>query len=213
MIIAAGITDQLEISIDEVKPLMVAEQLFRNNHAPSSIPTQGASSKNEVLIAQIVSLIQAIPSISFFYPNNLTASACVGDFSWTKWFNSFKPKDNKDIDQEFLAVIQAKNGHDVCPKPRGIQAKTVSVLQVDVSYAVSWKTMNGMISACISSTPGIDFQVRFCCPNAEFITTTTTRPPPINNPTCGRAEIKPLLRIARIFGGSRAVPHSWPWVS
>ncbi|CAF3773933.1 unnamed protein product [Rotaria socialis] len=211
MIIAAGITDQLEISIDEVKRLMVAEQLFRNNHAPSSIPTQGASSKNEVLIAQIVSLIQAIPSISFFYPNNLTASACVGDFSWTKWFNSFKPKDNKDIDQEFLAVIQAKNGHDVCPKPRGIQAKTVSVLQVDVSYAVSWKTMNGMIIACISSTPGIDFQVRFCCPNAEFITTTTTRPPPINNPTCGRAEIKPLLRIARIFGGSRAVPHSWPW--
>ncbi|CAF4292668.1 unnamed protein product, partial [Rotaria magnacalcarata] len=71
--------------------------------------------------------------------------------------------------------------------------------------------MNGMISACISRNPGIDFQVRFCCPNAEFITTTTTRSTPINNPTCGRAEIKPSLRSARIFGGSHAVPHSWPW--
>ncbi|CAF4356937.1 unnamed protein product, partial [Rotaria magnacalcarata] len=51
---SAGIKDQLEISVDEIKPLLVTEQFSKNNHAPSSIPTQGASSKNEVLIAQIV---------------------------------------------------------------------------------------------------------------------------------------------------------------
>ncbi|CAF4233599.1 unnamed protein product, partial [Rotaria magnacalcarata] len=51
---SAGIKDQLEISVDEIKPLLVAEQFSKHNHAPSSISTQGASSKNEVLIAQIV---------------------------------------------------------------------------------------------------------------------------------------------------------------
>ncbi|CAF1933958.1 unnamed protein product [Rotaria magnacalcarata] len=53
-IFSAGIKDQLEISVDEIKPLLVAEQFSKHNHAPSSISTQGASSKNEVLIAQIV---------------------------------------------------------------------------------------------------------------------------------------------------------------
>jgi hypothetical protein len=58
-----------------------------------------------------------------------------------------------------------------------------------------------------------DFQVRFCCANNDFITTTSTTPRPIDSDTCGRAHIKPAVQFTRIFGGSRAIPHSWPWVS
>jgi hypothetical protein len=159
------------------------------------------------------SFIQAIPSISFFYPKNITESTCIGDYSWTKWFNSAKPNNAKDFDQEFLSIIQAKNNRDICAIPQGIQARTVSALNTDVSYTASWKTANGIITAFISRTAGVDFQVRFCCANRDFITTTTAPPRPIDNKTCGRAQIKSSLQFTRIFGGSRAIPHSWPWVS
>lgn len=159
------------------------------------------------------SFIQAIPTVSFFYPKNLTESTCIGDYSWTKWFNSAKPNSAKDFDQEFLSIIQTKNGRDICAIPQGIQARTVSTLNTDVSYTASWKTMNGIITAFISRTAGVDFQVRFCCTNRDFITTTTIAPRPIDNKICGRAKIKSSLQLTRIFGGSRAIPHSWPWVN
>lgn len=159
------------------------------------------------------SFIQAIPSVSFFYPKNLTSSACTGDYSWTTWFNTFKPQNVKDFDQEILSVIESTYGKNVCHTPKGIQARTVTPLNVNISYELSWKTLNGIISACISRTPGVDFQVRFCCPNRDFITTTTTPPRPVDNPKCGRTQIEPSFQSVRIFGGSRAVPHSWPWVS
>ena len=158
-------------------------------------------------------LIQAIPSISFFYPNNLTESTCIGDSSWTKWFNTFKPNTDKEFDQEFLSVVQANNDRHICKIPKGIQAQTVSVLQTDIKYAVTWKMMNGITTAFISRTPGVDFQVRFCCKNSDFITTTTTTPRPIDSNTCGQAQIQSSFQLTRIFGGSRAIPHSWPWVS
>ncbi|CAF0842539.1 unnamed protein product [Rotaria sordida] len=157
------------------------------------------------------SLIQAIPSVSFFYPNSLTDSTCKGDYSWTEWFNSFQPKNDIDFDQELLSKIQAENDRDICAIPKGIQAQTVSALEIDINYAVSWKATNGIITACISRTPGVDFRVRFCCANSDFITTTTTTPRPIDSHTCGRTQIKPSLQFTRIFGGARAIPHSWPW--
>ncbi|CAF3633237.1 unnamed protein product, partial [Rotaria sp. Silwood2] len=98
---------------------------------------------------------------------------------------------DKDFDQEFLSRIQTEYAHDICAIPKGIQAQTASKLQIDVSYAVSWKTTNSIIAACISRTPGIDFRVRFCCPNSDFITTTTAAPRPIDSRTCGREQRKP----------------------
>jgi hypothetical protein len=156
------------------------------------------------------SFIQAIPSISFFYPKNLTVSTCTGDLSWTKWFNSAKPRNENDFDLESVLIIQRENGHDMCEIPQGIQAQSVTPLTSGVNYATSWRTADGIIFEFVSRTAGVDFQVRFCCPNNEFVTTT---PRPIDSQTCGRAQIKPSLQVQRIFGGSRAVPHSWPWVS
>jgi hypothetical protein len=166
-----------------------------------------------LVISALLCHIQAIPSLSFFYPQNLTESTCTNDHSWTKWFNSAKPNNDQKFDQEFLSVIQAQNGHDICAIPQGIQAQTVSTLKSDMSYEVSWKTTNGIITTFISRTAGVDFQVRFCCANNDFITTTSTTPRPIDSDTCGRAHIKPAVQFTRIFGGSRAIPHSWPWVS
>ncbi|CAF1083584.1 unnamed protein product [Adineta steineri] len=157
------------------------------------------------------SFIQAIPSVSFYYPKNLTESTCTNDHSWTKWFNSAKPNSTTDFDQEVLSIIQAQNGRNICAIPQGIQAGTVTALNINVSYEAAWKTANGIITAFVSRTAGVDFQVRFCCANNNFITTTPPPPRPVTNGLCGRAKIKPLIQFTRIFGGSRAIPHSWPW--
>lgn len=159
------------------------------------------------------SLIHPVHSVSCFYPQTFTTTgACTGSNSWTKWFNTAKPSDNGNLDQEFLTKIQAKNGHDVCARPQGMQAQSIGQLTSNSPVSCSWSLMNGFIAGFVSGTSGLDFQVRFCCPNTDFITTTTTSRP-ITSTTCGRAEIKHLVRAARIFGGSIAIPNSWPWVS
>ncbi len=79
--------------------------------------------------------------------------------------------------------------------------------------------MNNNVVGIQSQTPGIDLQIRFCCPSAELATTTApptgptvpTTPRPKTNGTCGRAEIK--NSFSRIFGGAHAIPNSWPWVN
>jgi hypothetical protein len=159
------------------------------------------------------SFVRAIPSVSFFYPKNLTASTCTNNYSWTAWFNSAKPTSEKDFDQESLSIIQRAYGRDICAIPQGIQARTITALQSDMGYGASWKTTNGIVSAFLSQTAGVDFQVRFCCATGNFTATTTAAPPPVDSKTCGRAKIEPSISFMRIFGGSRAVPHSWPWVS
>ena len=160
------------------------------------------------------SVAQAGPSVNFFYPRGLTQSTCTGSFSWTKWFNSADPSDNGYLDRELLSVIQETNGRDVCAKPQGIQAQSIGILSSVASYGGSWLLSNNIISGFQSRTAGLDFQVRFCCPNSDFTptTTTTTTPRPITSSTCGRAEINHSLNFSRIFGGSHAVPNSWPWV-
>jgi secreted trypsin-like serine protease len=157
--------------------------------------------------------VRAGPSISFFYPQSLSETTCTGDRSWTKWFNSAKPNDNGNLDREVVSVIQGQNGRDMCSAPQGIQAQSVGTLANGANYGASWQTQNGLISVFSSTTPGLDFQVRFCCANSGFVTTTTTTttPRPIASSTCGRQQIEPSLLASRIFGGSHAVPNSWPW--
>ncbi len=159
------------------------------------------------------STIRAGQSISFIYPNGNSESFCTGSNSWTNWFNTAKPSNNGNLDQELLSVIQAANGRDVCQKPVGMQAQSVGELPSTSSYSCSWSLMNNFIAGFKSNTPGLDFQVRFCCANTEFdpTTTTTTTPRPITSSTCGRADMKNSL--SRIFGGSLATPNSWPWVN
>jgi hypothetical protein len=125
-----------------------------------------------------------------------------------------KPSDNGNIDQELHSVIRAANGRDVCGIPQGMQAQSVSDLSYISSYQYGWSLMGNSIAGFRSGTPGIDYQVRFCCANTDFVTTTTTTttPRPITSSTCGRAEIKSSL-ASRIFGGSQAIRNSWPWVS
>jgi hypothetical protein len=162
------------------------------------------------------STIQAGPSISAFIPQTLTEASCTGTFSWTKWFNSAKPSDNGNLDKEVLSVIQAKHGRDVCAKPQGLHAQTVSELTSSGPYSWSWTTSNNIIASFNSNNPGVDYQVRFCCANTDFITTTTTTttPRPMTSSTCGRAQIQHSLKSSlRIVGGSHAVANSWPWVS
>ena len=168
-----------------------------------------------VLTAALVcaSSIHAQQSITFSHPDALNTVGCTGTNSWTKWFNEMKPTATQS-DSESHTTLLAKYGRDVCAKHNGIQAQSVGALAAGVSYSGSWQTMNNLITAFSSGTPGLDFQVRFCCANTDFTptTTTTTTPRPMPNLTCGRAEIKASLQTSRIFGGSLAVANSWPWV-
>jgi len=160
------------------------------------------------------STIQAGRSVSFFYPKGIGEASCTDSNSWTKWFNTAQPSNTGNLDQELLSTIQAANGRDVCQQPLGMQAQSVGELPSVSSYSYSWSLMNNIIAGFQSNTPGLDFQVRFCCASSTFVptTTTTTTPRPITSSTCGRAEIKNSL-ASRIFGGSLATPNSWPWVS
>jgi hypothetical protein len=161
------------------------------------------------------STIRAGPSVTFFYPQTLTETTCTGSVSWTKWFNSAKPSDNGNLDRELLSVIQSQNGRDVCAKPQGLQAQSVGQLTSSGPFGASWSTMNNVVAGFSSTTPGLDYQVRFCCPSTDFTptTTTTTTPRPMTSSTCGRAQIQHSLKSSRIFGGSHATANSWPWVS
>jgi len=167
-----------------------------------------------VLALLYSSPIRAGPSVSFFYPQGISESACTGgSISWTKWFNAAKPSDNGNLDQEVLSAIQAANGQDVCNQPLAMQAQSVGELASTGSYSCSWSLMNNIIAGFRSNTPDLDFQVRFCCANDAFVptTTTTTTPRPIISSTCGRAEITYSPQFSRIFGGSHATRNSWPW--
>ena len=158
-------------------------------------------------------LIDALPSISFFQPSNLTEFACASNYSWTTWFNSAHPKTSQDFDQEIISVIRQGRSNDICASPQGMQAQTVSALTNGVQYTGSWQTVNGSILSFVSRTPGVDFQVRFCCIDKKPAVLTTLPPRANDSLTCGRPQIKPSLKLQRVFGGSRATPHSWPWVS
>ncbi|CAF1388220.1 unnamed protein product [Rotaria magnacalcarata] len=168
-----------------------------------------------VVITALVcsSAIQAIPSVFFIYPQNLTPTGCTGTNSWTKWFNSAKPSGSENVDKELLATIQAANGRDICAKPQGIHVQSVSPLPGTGPFQGSWSMTNNIVTGFQSATAGLDFQVRFCCPNTDFVptTTTTTTPRPMPSGTCGRAQIKHSIANSRIFGGSHATPNSWPW--
>ncbi len=102
---------------------------------------------------------------------------------------------------------------------------------------------NAFISLFPSLLNGLNFRIRFCCDIALFVSTTTTTPEmttTVINPTsdsvstitvtdttvstvllispdgaiCGKQEITPRARLTtRIFGGTDAIPYSWPWVS
>jgi len=113
-------------------------------------------------------------------------------------------------------VIIAQNGRNMCPTPYGLQAQSVGDLPSGVGFSASFQTVNNVLAAFISNTPGVDYQIRFCCDNSAFVptTTTTTTPRPITSGTCGREQIAPNLissLSSRIFGGSHALPNSWPW--
>jgi hypothetical protein len=157
--------------------------------------------------------IQAGPRIEAFYPQGASEMSCAGSISWTKWFNEGKPSDNGNLDEEFLPTIQMAHSGDVCAGPLAMQIQSVGVLPIVASFSLSWTFVNNAIAGFKSGTLGVDFQVRFCCRNTNFTltTTTTTTPRPLSNGTCGRAEIK--NSFARIFGGSHAIPNSWPWVN
>jgi V8-like Glu-specific endopeptidase len=167
-----------------------------------------------VVVAALLcsSPIQAARSITVFYPASLTESTCADSSSWTKWFNSAKPSDNGNMDRELHQVILAANGRDVCGTPQGMQAQSVSDLSAVSSYQYGWLMTNNIIAGFRSGTPGIDYEVRFCCANTDFetTTTTTTTPRPITSSTCGQAEIQNSF-ASRIFGGSTAIRNSWPW--
>jgi hypothetical protein len=169
-----------------------------------------------VVVAALLcsSPIHAARSITVFYPATLTESTCAGSSSWTKWFNTATPSGNGNTDQEVHPVILAANRRDVCEKPQGMEAQSVSDLSAVNSYQYGWLMMNNIIAGFQSATPGIDYQVRFCCANTDFetTTTTTTTPRPVSSTTCGQAEIKNSF-VSRIFGGSTAIRNSWPWVS
>ena len=166
------------------------------------------------------STVQADESISFFFPQGIGEASCIDTNSWTKWFNTRKPSGDPNLDREMLLDIQAANGRDICPTPLGMQADSVGEIPNVDSYTCSWSVMDIIVAGFRSNIPDLDFQVRFCCPNNAFDTTTTTSttrttttPRSMTTGTCGRAEIKHSLKSLRIFGGSRATPNSWPWVS
>jgi len=159
------------------------------------------------------SIIETNASVNIFIPSNLDETACTGTVSWTRWFNTGRPNDNDGKDEERLSKIQSLYGHDVCTTPVGIHAQSVSDISSGKELIYTWSTENEVLASFTSLADGVDYQVRFCCPNDAFnpTTTTTTTQRPLTCRTCGRPQIQHSLKSSRIFGGSHAIPNSWPW--
>ncbi|CAF0967897.1 unnamed protein product [Rotaria sordida] len=110
-------------------------------------------------------------------------------------------------------------GSMLCAIPSAIQAQSINYQTGGVSYQWQWRQPSAIVyllSFYSSSPGGVDFQVRYCCPINSFVgtTTTTTTPSPLDNLTCGKQQITPRSSTSsRIFGGTDAIPNSWPWVS
>ena len=196
-----------------------------------------------LLLALLISLvcsstIQAAAPVLISNPPGLTVSGCTSDSAWSSWFNSMKPIAASRFDADLHATIQAKNGGVLCAIPRGIQVQAVEPYPANTMHSIGWHMKDGVAYGFTSNAVDVDYQVRFCCPyvaatvstaastskalaqstgasapqaTAAVAATTTQSSVPASS--CGRAEIKASLQTSRIFGGSFAVPNSWPWVS
>ena len=185
--------------------------------------------------------IRALGPILFSHPLSIMQYDCRYDSAWTMWYNSMKPSSAAKFDQDSYAMIQERNGTGLCLVPRGIQIEALPPFPPKAVLFYDWQIKEGVAYGFKAKTADIDYQVRFCCPKNDFpvskatpqtstsapkvttqsTTTTTTAkttpaftiPPAISLSSCGRADIKASLQTSRIFGGSKAVPSSWPWVS
>ena len=186
-----------------------------------------------LLLALLTSLvctatIQAADPAFLSFPTALTQSGCTGNAAWSAWFNSMKPTAASRFDADLHAAIQKQNGNMLCAIPRGIQLQAMEPYPSNTILSVGWHMKDGVAYGFTSNAVDVDFQVRFCCSSTEVTAPTTTSAPRITAKaaaaavttqssafasSCGRAEIKASLQTSRIFGGSFAVPNSWPWVS
>ncbi|CAF0929066.1 unnamed protein product [Didymodactylos carnosus] len=148
---------------------------------------------------------------TFIYPSGLTESSCTNGKAWTTWFNVGHPSSTSG-DREVIAIIKQMYPNQMCLAPSIIQGRATNTFSGDVQLSLQ-ADQNGAITEFSSTTPMIDFEARYCCPTDSFeqTTTTTAAPRPIDSTTCGRSEISPLPNT-RIFGGTHAIPNSWPFI-
>lgn len=157
-------------------------------------------------------------ALNLFYPSNFTEGTCTGNRGWTMWFNVGKPKDSTSGDTENMSIILSQYPKALCRVPVSIQAQSLNYRTGDLSAQWKWQQPNATLYllSFVSTAPGgVDFQVRYCCPVNSFLaaTTTTTTPLPLDSSTCGKQQIAPRSSLStRIFGGTDAIPNSWPWM-
>ncbi|CAF2390343.1 unnamed protein product [Rotaria sp. Silwood2] len=117
-----------------------------------------------------------------------------------------------------MSIMLAQNPTRLCRIPLGIQAQSIDYRTGGWSIQWQWRRPDAtlyLLSFYSFAPGGVDFQVRYCCPIGSFVgtTTTTTTPLPLDNTSCGKQKIAPRSSISnRIFGGTDAIPNSWPWM-
>ncbi|CAF3467005.1 unnamed protein product [Rotaria sp. Silwood2] len=133
------------------------------------------------------------------------------------WFNVGHPNSSTSTDMEDMNIILAQNPTSMCPVPFSIEAQSVNTRISSYSVQWIWSQPNNtlyLLSFQSVAPVGVDFRVRYCCPAGSFVTPiTTTTPMPFDSITCGKQAIAPRLNLMnRIFGGTDAIPNSWPWM-
>jgi hypothetical protein len=164
-----------------------------------------------------ISLGNTYHDVSLFHPWIL--QSCISrNCLWTTWFNVGKPYNSTSGDSEDTADIIAQNPETMCKTPIGVEAQSINY-QTGI-WIYEWRLTQtadnvSLVSFYSTEPAGVDFRVRYCCPNDPLINTRAMALSiSANNSTCGIQEIAPQTSsISRIFGEVDASANSWPWVS
>ena len=118
-----------------------------------------------------------------------------------------------------MSIILAQNPTAMCRVPYGAHVQPINTRLTSLSWTWFWPSPTNtlyLLSFQSRNTGDTDFRIRYCCPKGSFVapTISTTTPRPLDSTTCGKQTIAPRSKsISRIFGGTNAIPNSWPWVS
>ena len=167
--------------------------------------------------------------------SSMTSDTCYTTGLWTIWFNITATRN------PYPVLVQIANATCQSPLALEIdydpyQSKSTNAGSSSTSSA--WSELLDLLQRASQALSGRNFAVRFCCvvssSNSSKTTTTrtttkttTTRTTKSTTKTvasnvtltsldgsvCGKQSITPSPGLtARIFGGTDAVAHSWPWV-
>lgn len=172
---------------------------------------------------------------------SLTDESCYTTGLWTIWFSVNGSQSTSNGNDNIIYTTLVRLANESCQSPLAAQFgvnEFKSANENTPGTFSAWTELLVVLARMANLLDGRDFSVRYCCKadssNNKTTTTTTTSVTSSKTTTtrartttiasnvsltsldgsvCGKQAITPKSRLtSRIFGGSDATAHSWPWM-